>query len=139
MSNQAMFIGLVFDEDGNPADLKYVGSQPCYVLDDDGFLRHIDAQNVDRQVIRYMREQVDGNRDMAVSAMLEMMGKDDIFTKAAVETSINNMEDVVGQPIPDQAKQWLGMLGFKITIDYEGTVVDVAMPAGAIDEDGDWE
>ena len=139
MPNEAMFTGLVFDENDQPAELKFVGTQPCYVVDDDGFLRHIDAQGVDRQVMRFMREQVDGNRDVAVSAMLEMMGKDDIFSKAAVESSINNMEEAVGQPIPDQAKQWLGMLGFKIVINYEGEVVDVVMPAGGIDKgDGDW-
>lgn len=137
MSNQAMFTGLVFDEDGNPAALKYVGTKPCYVLNDDGFLRHIDAHGVDLQVIRFMREQVDENRDMAIGAMLQMMGKDDIFTKAAVESSINNMEDAVGQPIPEQAKQWLGMLGFKIVINFDGEVVDIEMPAGGPD-DGDW-
>lgn len=138
MPNQAMFTGLVFDEEGNPVALKYVGDKPCYVIDDDGFLRHIDATNVDRQVIRFMQEQVEDNRDMAVSTMLDMMGKDDIFTKAAVESSIKNMDEVVGQPIPEQAKQWLGMLGFKIIIDLEGNVVDMEMPAGGIEEDDEW-
>lgn len=138
MPNEAMFTGLVFDETGNPATLKYVGDKPCYVIDDDGFLRHIDAQGVDRQVIQFMQGQVEDNKDMAVSTMLDMMGKDDIFTKAAVESSINNMEEAVGNPIPDQAKQWLGMLGFKIVIDHEGNVVDMEMPAGGIDEGGEW-
>lgn len=138
MPNEAMFTGLVFDEDGNPAILKYVGEKPCYVIDDDGFLRHIDAQTVDRQVIRFMQGQVEDNKDMAVTTMLDMMGKDDIFTKAAVESSINNMEEAVGNPIPDQAKQWLGMLGFKIVIDHEGNVIDMEMPAGGIDEGDEW-
>lgn len=138
MPNEAMFTGLIFDEAGNPAILKYVGDKPCYVIDDDGFLRHIDAQEVDRQVIRFMQGQVEDNKDMAVSTMLDMMGKDDIFTKAAVESSINNMEESVGNPIPDQAKQWLGMLGFKIVIDHEGNVIDMEMPAGSIDEGDGW-
>ena len=67
--------------------------------------------------------------------MLDMMGKDDIFTKAAVESSIDNIEDSVGQPIPEEARQFLGMLGFRVVIDYEGTVVDMELPAGEIDED----
>jgi hypothetical protein len=61
-----------------------------------------------------------------------MMGQDDVFTKAAVESSINRMEDAVGQPIPEDARQWLGMLGFKIVIDIHGSVVDIQMPSGGI-------
>ncbi len=135
MAKEAMFAGLVVDENGNAAEVKYVGEAACYVVDDDGFLRHIDAATVDRQVLGAMRAQVEDNRDMAVSAMLEMMGKDDLFTKAAVESSINNMEDAVGQPIPEQARQWLGMLGFRITIDFEGNMIDLELPEGPV-EDG---
>ena len=49
---------------------------------------------------------------MAVSAMLDMMGQDDIFTKAAVESSIDRMEEAVGQPILEEVLRWLGMLAF---------------------------
>jgi len=129
-----MFTGLVFDEAGSPAQVAWVGENACYVVDDDGFLRHIDAGHVDRQVLRFLRDQVEGNRDMAVSAMLDMMGQDDIFTKAAVESSIDRMEEAVGQPIPEEALRWLGMLGFRIVIDFQGNVVDIEMPAGGIDE-----
>lgn len=135
MAPTAMFTGLVFDENDNPAEVAYVGADACYVVDDDGFRRHIDAAQVDRQVLKFMRGQVDENRDLAVSAMLDMMGKDDIFTKAAVESSINNIEDAVGQPIPEDARQWLGMLGFRIVIDDQGTVVDIVLPAGGIEDD----
>ncbi len=134
MTRTAMFTGLVFDETGSPAQVAWVGENACYVVDDDGFLRHIDAGNVDRQVLRFLREQVEGSRDMAVSAMLDMMGQDDIFTKAAVESSIDRMEEAVGQPIPEEALRWLGMLGFRIVIDFQGNVVDIEMPAGGIDE-----
>jgi hypothetical protein len=135
-----MFAGLVFDEAGNPAEIAYVGEDACYVVDDDDFRRHIDAEQVDRAVLRFMREQVEDNREIAVQQMLEMMGQDDVFTKAAVESSINRMEDAVGQPIPADARQWLGMLGFKIVIDVHGTVTDIQMPAGGIvDDDGDNE
>ena len=82
-----------------------------------------------------MRGQVEDQRDLAVDAMLNMMGKDDIFTKAAVESSINNIEDSVGQPIPEDARQYLGMLGFRIIIDFHGNVVDMELPAGGIDEE----
>jgi hypothetical protein len=137
MARTAMFTGLVFDEAGNPADVAFVGEDACYVVNDDDFRRHIDAALVDRAVLRFLRGQVEDNREMAVEQMLQMMGQDDVFTKAAVESSINRMEDAVGQPIPEDARQWLGMLGFKIVIDMHGSVVDVQMPAGGIEGDED--
>ncbi|MFN2204066.1 MAG: hypothetical protein ACK2UO_22930 [Caldilineaceae bacterium] len=135
MAHTAMFAGLVFDEAGNALDVTSVGSQACYVLLDDDFRRHIDAEEVDRQVLRFLREQVEDNRDLAVGAMLDMMGQDDLFTKAAVETSIDRMEEAVGQPIPEDALRWLGMMGFRIVIDFHGKVLDIDMPAGGIVDD----
>ena len=134
MTRTAMFTGLVFDEAGNPTGVAWVGENACYVVDDDGFRRHVDAGEIDRQVLRFLRQQVEGSRDLAVSAMLDMMGQDDIFTKAAVESSIDRMEEAVGQPIPEDALRWLGILGFRIVIDFHGNVIDVEMPAGGIDE-----
>ena len=139
MAPTAMFAGLVVDENGRPAEVAAVGANACYVVYDDDFRRYIDAAHVDRQVLRFMREQVQDNRQLAVGAMLDMMGKDDIFTKAAVESSIEHMEDAVGQPIPEDARQWLGMLGFRIVIDFHGEVVDISLPAGAVDDDGENE
>ena len=104
-------------------------------MNDDDFRRHIDAAQVDRAVLRFLREQVEENREIAVQSMLEMMGQDDVFTKAAVESSINRMEDNVGQPIPEDARQWLGMLGFRIVIDFHGNVIEVQLPAGGIEGD----
>ncbi|HRW07722.1 MAG TPA: hypothetical protein P5121_21620 [Caldilineaceae bacterium] len=135
MAANAMFAGLVVDEDGNAAEIAWVGENACYVVMDDDFRRHIDAEQVDRQVLRFMRGQVEDNRDLAVAQMLEMLGKDDIFTKAAVESSINNIDKQVGQPIPEEARQWMGMLGFSIVIDFHGNVVDINLPAGGIDDD----
>ena len=135
MAKSAMFTGLVVDENGHAADVAYVGENACYVVMDDDFKRHIDAGQVDLQVLRFMREQVQDNRELAVGQMMEMMGKDDIFTKAAVESSINNIDKQVGQPIPEDARQWLGMLGFRIVIDFHGNVTDIRMPAGGSDED----
>lgn len=137
MARTAMFEGLVVDEIGRTAEVGFVGENACYVIYDDDFRRYIDAAQVDLQVLRFMRDQVDDNRQIAVSAMMEMMGKDDLFTKAAVESTINHMEDAVGQPIPEEARQWLGMLGFRITVDFHGDVIDIQLPAGGTDEGGE--
>lgn len=135
MANNAMFAGLVVDEDGNAAEVAWVGENACYVVMDDDFRRHIDAEQVDKQVLRFMRGQVEEHRDLAVTQMLDMLGKDDIFTKAAVESSINNIDQQVGQPIPEEARQWMGMLGFRVVIDFHGNVTDIQLPAGGIEDD----
>ena len=134
MARFAMFEGLVFDEAGTPLPVVMVGEDACYVVTDDDFKRHISAETVDVQVLRAMREQVEGQRDAAVSAMLQMLGSDDLFTKAAVESSINNMEKAVGNPIPAEARQYLGMVGFRIVLDYHGDVVELTMPAASGEE-----
>ena len=96
--------------------MRHVGERACYVVDEDGFLRHIDAAQVDKQVLDFLMGQVDQHRDLAVSGMMDLMGKDDIFTKAAVESSIDNIDQAVGQAIPEQSRQWLGMMGFRVII-----------------------
>ena len=57
MPRQALFSGLIADEAARPVDVAYVGDEPCYVVDDAGFRRHIPSEQVDRQVLERMREQ----------------------------------------------------------------------------------
>ena len=71
MSRVAVFAGLVVDESDNPVDVVDVGSIPHYVVDDDGFLRHILAEQVDRQVLSVMQDNVMENREAIVAGMLE--------------------------------------------------------------------
>ena len=90
MARQAMFAGLVYDENENVVATAVVGPEAFYVIDDNGFKRHIDAEEVDRQVLSFFLEQLEDNKDIAVEQMLNMMGKDDLFTKAAVDASLRN-------------------------------------------------
>ena len=64
MSNKAVFEGLVFDENDTLLDVTYVGSEACYIVDDEGFKLHIPSEQVDRQVLEMMREQIEANKDM---------------------------------------------------------------------------
>lgn len=136
MANSAMFEGLVVDEAGNSVQVAWVGERACYVVVDDDFRRHIDAAGVDRQVLAFMKDQIEDHRDIAVPGILEMMGKDDLFTKVAVESSIDKMDEAVGNPIPEEARGLLGMIGFRITVNFHGEVVDVHMPEQSED---DWD
>ena len=124
----ALFAGLVQDEMNNPVEVVMVGDVPNYVVEDAGFRRHVESETVDRQVIEMLREQFMAHREIATDAMLQMLGKDDLFTKAMIDASIKNMDQVIEQGMPDGARAWLGMLGFRVVIDTHGEVVRLDMP-----------
>ncbi|MCP4424066.1 MAG: hypothetical protein GY803_06220 [Chloroflexi bacterium] len=130
MARQALFAGLVYDEFENMVETAVIGGDIYYVIDDGGFRRHIDAEEVDRQVLGVFLEQLESNKDLAAEQMLNMMGKDDLFTKAAVDASLRNvnMDDIIQQGIPEQARNMMGMLGFRITINLHGELVKLDQP-----------
>jgi hypothetical protein len=124
----ALFAGLVRDEEDRPVEDVMVGGVPYYVVEEDGFRRHVESDFVDRQVIEMLREEFMSHREIATEAMLEMLGKDDLFTKAMIDASIKNMDQVIEQGLPEGARAWLGMLGFRVIIDRHGEVVRLDMP-----------
>lgn len=136
MANRALFEGLVYDEEGNLVETTVVGAESYYVVDDDGFLRHIDSEVVDRQVLSVFLAQLEENKDLAVEQMLNMLGKDDLFTKAAIDASLRNidMDQIIAQGIPEQARNMMGMLGFRIIINYHGEVIKLDQPTLPDDE-----
>ena len=139
MAQQAMFDGLVYDEFDNPVTTTVIGGDAQYVVDDDGFRRHIDADLVDRQVVAFFLEQLQQNRDLAVQQALQMLGSDDLLTKAAVDASLRNinMDQVMAQGVPAQARDMLGMLGFRVVINVHGDVVRLDQPSATDDDSGE--
>ena len=102
------------------------------MVDDDGFLRHIPSEDVDRQVLATLQESVLANREAVVDGMLSYLGQDDLFTKAAIEASLGQMDEQMQQllnvGLPEEARQWLGLMGFRVVIDVHGEIVDLEMP-----------
>jgi hypothetical protein len=130
--NKALFPGLVFDENDNPAELAYVGDEPCYVVDDAGFKRHIPSLQVDRQVLQTMKDSIAGHEDLLTDQAAKMLGQDDIFSRAMLAKQFENIEgqfdQLLATGIPQDALAYLGMLGFKIIIDVHGEVLEVNQP-----------
>ena len=131
MAHQALFAELVYDERGTLVETAVIGGEAQYVVDDDGFHRHIDAEHVDRQVLAFFIGQLQANKDMAVEQIMRMTGQDDLFTKAAIDAQIENvnMDEIMKQGVPLQARNMLGMMGFRIIINVHGDVVDMDQPA----------
>jgi len=128
MSSKALFEGLVVDEAGRTLEVITVGGEAEYVIDDEGFRRHIDASVIDRQVIEAIQAQVEANKELVEETMMRMLGNDDLFTKAALDVSIKNMDQALERGIPDDARMWLGMMGFRIVVNLHGEVVRLDMP-----------
>ena len=135
MSNKALFAGLVVDENGQPLEVANIGDEAQYVLDDNGFRRHIDAEVIDRQVLAQLQEQIEANKEAVEQGIMKMMGSEDIFTKAAIDKSIKDMDQVLQQGIPDEARQMLGMMGFRVVVNYHGEVLRIDQPSVADDSD----
>jgi hypothetical protein len=142
MPKQPLFAGLVIDESGRVAETALVGDEPCYVVDDAGFRRHIPSEQVDRAVLAQMQEMMKGSEDFISEQTAKMLGQDDIFSKAMIEQQIKNIDKqfdaLMNAGIPEDGRDYLGMMGFKVVINMHGEVVRVEQPGAASDE-GDGE
>jgi hypothetical protein len=140
MARQAIFAGLVVDEYDRPVDVAFVGGEPCYVVDDAGFHRHIPSEQVDRQVLKTMSEMIEGNEDMISEQTAKMLGQDDIFSRALIENQLKNIDKqfdaLLETGIPEEGRAYMGMMGFRIRINVHGEVIEVTQP-GMIDPDSE--
>jgi len=138
MASQPLFAGLIFDESDNPVDVAIVGDEAFYVVDDAGFRRHIPSEQVDRQVLESMRELIDGHEGILSEQTAKMLGQEDIFTRAMIESQLKNIDkqfDALFEAgIPEEGRAYMGMMGFRITINIHGDVTQVDQP-GMIDPD----
>ena len=136
MSQRPLFAGLVYDEQSNLVETAFIGVEAQYVVDDAGFHRHVDAGQVDRQILGVFLEQLEANKEMAVEQALNMLGTDDLFAKAAIDAQLRNidMDQIIAQGMPEQARNMLGMLGFRVIINVHGEVVGMDQPSIPDDE-----
>ena len=137
--NRAVFEGLVFDELDQVAEVVYIGQEPCYVVDDAGFRRHIPSEQVDRQVLELMGSWIEGHEDLLGEQAAKMLGQDDVFSVAAIASQLKNIEkqfdQLLASGLPEEARAYLGMMGFRIRINVHGDVLDVEQPGMIAPED----
>ena len=132
MTANALFAGLVVDEFDRVLDTTYVGQDPCYVIDDQGFRRHILSETIDRQVLNDMVKMVEGHEEILTEQAAKMLGQDDLFTHAILLNQLKQMDKQFDQLLqtgmPEEARAYLGMMGFKIIVNVHGEVMDVKQP-----------
>ncbi|MGQ9832302.1 MAG: hypothetical protein ACUVRJ_00655 [Candidatus Villigracilaceae bacterium] len=143
MPRQPLFAGLVFDEFDRPVEVAYVGDEPCYVVNDADFRRHIPSEQVDRQVLAEMRTMLEGNERLISEQTARMLGQDDIFTRAAIEEQLKHIdrqfETLLETGIPEEGRAYMGMMGFKVIINLHGELVRLEQPGIIADDDSDDE
>jgi len=138
MTGEPLFKGLIVDESDQPVSIARVGEESFYVVNDAGFLRHIPAQQVDRQVLDLMRSQIEGNEDLLSEQTAKMLGQEDIFTRALIANQLKNLDQqfamMLQTGIPEEGRAYMGMMGFKVIINLHGEVIRVIQPAASPDE-----
>jgi len=111
------------------------------VVDDSGFRRHIPSAQVDRQVLDHLAEMMKGSEDLLSEQAAKMLGQEDVFTVAAIQQQLKNMDKQFDQlmqvGLPEDMRAYLGMMGFKIIINIHGEVVKVEQPGAITDEGGE--
>jgi hypothetical protein len=143
MSTKALFAGLINDEFGNPVETSFVGEESMYVVNDHGFRRHIPSEQVDRQVLKMMTEQIKGNEDILGEQTAKMLGQDDIFSRAMIMNQLKHINEQIDHifttGIPEEGRAYMGMMGFKITINVHGEIVKIDQPGTIADDDNGGE
>lgn len=139
MANTPLFAGLVLDENGKLAASAFIGSEPAYVVDDDGFKRHIPAEQIDKAVLKRLADMMKGSEELLSKETAKMLGQDDPFSQAMIQNQLKNIEQqfdiILKTGLPEDLRAYLGMMGFKIVINYHGEIVRVEQPGISGDED----
>ncbi|HUT20593.1 MAG TPA: hypothetical protein VM366_15665 [Anaerolineae bacterium] len=132
---QAVFAGLIQNEAGEPVEVAYVGGEAFYAIPDGDFRRHVEANKVDEEVLRRLREQFEGIEDQIAAGVMQFLGKEDLFTKASIDMALKNFDQAFRRADPEQWKPWLGMMGFLVVVDVHGEVVRIESPEQEIDDE----
>ena len=134
-----IFSGLIFDERDQVVEYKKVEDEEYYIINDDGFMRHVEASTIDRAIFKEMTSWVKGNEDVIGIEAAKMMGQEDLFTTAKVINELKNIDQQIDQMMqvgfPEDQKSYMGMMGFKVIIDYHGDLVEVCQASGVIEEE----
>ncbi|MHC1739565.1 MAG: hypothetical protein AB9897_00465 [Anaerolineaceae bacterium] len=141
MSREPVFKGLVFDENDQPVGTSTIGSEPCYVVNDAGFMRHIPSEEVDLKVLDMLGSQITGNEDLIADQTAKMLGQEDLFSYAIIQNQLKNLNKQFGQLIqtgmPEEARIYLGMTGFKVVIDVHGEIMRLEQPSAPANDGGE--
>jgi len=137
--SKAMFAGLVFDEADNPCTTALVGDEPCYVINDNGFLIHVPSEPIDRFILQTYFKQLGENKDEVVEQAAKFLKLDGLFDIAMLRSTLDHLDEhvdeILAAGMAEDQLMYLGMTGFKIIIDRHGDVLEIKYPSRAADDE----
>lgn len=140
---EPLFKGLISDEFDQQVGTAFVGDEPCYVINDDGFLRHVPSRPIDLEILKSFGNQIEGNEKLIADQATKMLGQEDLFTRAIVEAQLKNLDKqyelILNTGLPEETRVYLGMMGFRVILDIHGEILKIEYPAAAPDGEGDGE
>jgi hypothetical protein len=136
---RALFADLVFNKAGQPVKAVHIGDVPHYAVPDGDFLRHVEAEHVDRQIVKQIQARIIAMRDVITEGVIHMLGQEDLFTRASVEHAIEHMDQILEMENldVDELRTALWMTGFRAIVDVHGDVVELEIPglAGGVEDE----
>jgi len=138
LKHQPLFADLVFNESGERARVVYIGATPYYAIPEDDFLRHVDAEHVDSQIVDRLQQRMQAMSDLVTENAIKLLGQEDLFTRASIEHAIENMHRILepGAVDVDQLRTALWMAGFAAVVDVHGDLVRLQVPGWEDDHPG---
>ncbi len=134
-----LFEGLVSSEAGQVLSTVEIGGEWFYRLDDQGFLRHIPARHVDESVLRTIWGMMHGHEQELAEQAMKMLGQVDVFSAAVMKKRLEHpeeqLDEVLEHGLPEETRLWMGMMGFRVVVDFHGDVVRVEQPSAPAAED----
>ena len=141
MYREPLFKGLVVDENGQVVETSMIGDDPCYVVDDAGFKHHVLSEPIDREILKTITSQISGNEDLIADQTAKMLGQEDLFSHAVIQNQLKNidkqLDQLLDQGMPEEARIYLGMTGFKVVINIHGELVELIQPTAPATDNGD--
>ena len=127
---QPLFADLVFNESGERAKVANIGGMPFYAIPEDDFLRHVEAAYIDGQIVDRLQKRIRGMSDLVTEGAIELLGQEDLFTRASIEHAIENLHRILepGAVDVDQLRTALWMAGFAAVVDVHGDLVRLEVP-----------
>jgi len=113
------------------------------VINDNGFLRHVPSKPIDLEILKSFGNQIEGNEKLIADQATKMLGQEDLFTRAIVEAQLKNLDKqyelILNTGLPEETRVYLGMMGFRVTLDIHGEILKIEYLAAATDGEGDGE
>ena len=137
---EPLFKGLISDEFDRPVTTATVGNDPCYVINDAGFLRHIPSRPIDLEVLKTLGGQIAGREEEIADQAAKLTGQDDLFSHAFLESQLKNIDKqyelMLSMGLPEETRVYLGMMGFRVILDLHGEILKIEQPAASPDDTG---